>query len=218
MMEPVEQPAEVKKSGRPWVDMVLSVSAVFISACSLYLAQDSSRAMERLVQANSMPFIQLGSGNSTDDGQLGSLAFGISNAGTGPARIHDFTYVVDGEPIEMSGHVVRRIIEACCAAEAETALAQADGDALRAIGADLTTPVSNSFLAAGGNVSALIWQRTPENATLWSAVDVARQRGRITTRACYCSLFDECWVAEANTFPPRPVNSCEPEDLARVER
>jgi hypothetical protein len=37
-------------------------------------------------------------------------------------------------------------------------------------------------------------------------------------RACYCSVFDECWVAEARTFPPRQVERCPviaPEPLVR---
>lgn len=218
MMEQPEPPAEIKKTGSRWVDILLSVSAIFISGCSLYLAQDSSRAMERLVQANSMPFLQLSSGNVSEDGEYGSLSFFVENAGTGPARIHTFSYLVDGEEIEMEGRVVSNLIRACCGPGFDAAVAASNGDVTTALGYDLSSPVANTFLAAGGSTTALIWARAPQNETLWREVDVARQRGRISARACYCSLFDECWVAETNQFPPRPVNSCEPADVTQPSR
>jgi hypothetical protein len=215
MMEQPEPAPEVKKTGTRWVDILLSVSAIFISGCSLYLAQDSSRAMERLVQANSMPFLQLGSGN-VSDGQYGSLSFDVENAGTGPARIHTFSYLVDGEEIEMEGYVIRNLIRACCGPEFDAAIAANNDDVTAALGYDLTSRVANSFLAAGESTTAFLWTRTPQNEALWRDVDVARQQGRITARACYCSLFDDCWVAETDQFPPRPVNSCEPEDVTQL--
>lgn len=213
MMEPVEAAPEVKKSGLSWVDLLLSITAVFVSACSLFLAQDSSRAMERLVQANSMPFLQLGSGNATDEGVSGQLAFSVRNAGTGPASIHSFAYVVDGREIPMRGFITYAVLRACCEAELERAVAAANGDTIAAIGNDLTSPISQTFLAAGDEAGAWRWARTPTNAELWQAVDRARQEGRITTRACYCSLFEDCWIAESNKFPPTPVDSCEAENL-----
>lgn len=211
MMDPIETPPEVKKTGHRLVDLLLSISAIFVSACSLFLAQDSSRAMERLVQANSMPFLQLGSGNATDSGEPGVLAFSVRNAGTGPASIHSFAYLVDGREIPMRGFVTMAVMRACCAAELDRAIAAAHGDPVAAIGSDLTSPVRHTFLAAGEEAGAWQWRRTPENQELWQAVDTARQRGRIATRACYCSLFDECWIAESDRFPPTPVNSCEPD-------
>lgn len=210
MFEPVEAPAETRKTGHRWVDLLLSISAIFVSVTSLLLAQDSSRAMERLVQANSMPFLQLESGNATDEGEPGVLAFGLRNAGTGPARIYDFAFVVDGRPQPQDGYLTGQLIRACCSDELDAAIAAAGGDILAAIGNDLTRPVSGSFLAAGERGMALTWVMTPENQTLWRAVDIARQSGRITTRACYCSLFDECWIAQSNVFPPQPVASCAP--------
>lgn len=46
------------------------------------------------------------------------------------------------------------------------------------------------------------------NEPLWRLVDEARQAGRITTRVCYCSVFDECWIAGGKAFPPAPVDRC----------
>jgi hypothetical protein len=43
------------RTGRPWLDVLLGVSAVSISFISLFLAIANGRAMERLVQSNSWP-------------------------------------------------------------------------------------------------------------------------------------------------------------------
>lgn len=209
MMEPIEAAPETRKTGHRWLDVVLSVTAIMVSLSSLYLAQNSSNAMERLVQANSMPFLQLESGNASDEGEPGFLAFSVRNAGNGPASIHTFEMVVDDQSFPGGGRIAEDVLRACCSEQFEQALAAADGDLLRAIDNDLTSPVASTFLAPNDEAIAWVWRRTDANATLWNAVDAARQRGRLRMRACYCSLFDECWVAETRQFPPRPVDACE---------
>lgn len=204
--ETTEPAPEVRKTGHRWVDLLLTFSAITMSAISLYLARDNSQAMERLVQANSRPFVQLGSGNATDDGVPGVLSFAARNAGTGPAQIYSFAVLVDGQPVPQNGWLIQNLASACCGEE-WTAIAAQD-DVLAAVGPDLTSPVARTLLAPGDDATALRWARTPTNQTLWIAIDRARQEGRITMRACYCSLFDECWIAETNVFPPQQVDSC----------
>jgi hypothetical protein len=210
MMEPIEAPPETRKSGHRWFDIALSVSAILMSASSLYLAQNSSNAMERLVQANSMPFIQLESGNATDDGQPGVLAFSVRNAGTGPARVHSYELLVDGVVVPRRGYVPLNAMRACCPSQLDRALTAANGDLPAMLGNDLTSPIANTFFAPNDEAVAWAWRRSEANTELWSAVDQARQSGRIGMRACYCSLFDECWIAETGVFPPRPVDACTP--------
>jgi hypothetical protein len=207
-LEASAEPPEVKRTGRNWLDMLLALTAIFVSVSSLFLAYNSSNSMERLVQANSMPFIQLGSGNATDDGTPGVMAFSVRNAGSGPARVHTFSFTVDGEEIAREGYVVANVVRACCADDLEAAIARDDGVTAAAIGNDLTTPIANSFFGPGDEAGPWAWRRSETNAALWDAVDQARQRGRIGMRACYCSLFDECWIAETRVFPPRSVASC----------
>ncbi len=207
-MEESPELPEVKRTGRNWLDLMLGLSAIFVSMCSLYLAYNSSNSMERLVAANSMPFIQLESGNASDEGEPGRLGFAARNAGTGPARVHTFEYVVDGVAVPQRGYVAGNVIRACCRPELDAALAAADGNMIAAIDNDLTSPIANTFFAPGDEVTSWAWRRTEVNASLWDAVDQARQSARIRMRACYCSLFDECWIAETGVFPPRPVDAC----------
>lgn len=207
-LEGMESP-EPRKTGHRWLDMVVALLALFMSVLSIFVAQHTSQTMERLVHANSWPFLQLGSGNANDDRQP-ELALVVSNVGTGPARIHAFDVLVDGQPISRERNMTYGVIEACCSDTFQAAVTRAGGDHIAAVGYDLTTPASQIFLASNEDVSPMRWTRNDTNAELWRAVDMARQTGRIQMRACYCSVFDECWIAETNVFPPTPVASCEP--------
>src|ERR1700679_2317158 len=60
MESPEVEHAHHRHTGRPGLDVLLGVSAVSISFISLFLAIANGRAMERLVQSNSWPFIQIG--------------------------------------------------------------------------------------------------------------------------------------------------------------
>lgn len=186
---------------------MLALSAIFVSMCSLYLAHNSSNAMERLVHASSWPFIQLESGNTDDDRQTPVLTFIASNAGTGPARIHAFEFLVDGRPIEQPDIVVK-LLQACCgdAYNAEFAEGQ---NPYGVLGTVYTRPVAPALIASDNHVIGLAWPRSESNERLWRALDEARQQGRITTRACYCSVFDECWRVESGQLPVQQANACE---------
>ena len=35
-----------------------------------------------------------------------------------------------------------------------------------------------------------------------------RARGQISIEACYCSIFDECWITNNEAIDPRKVKSC----------
>ncbi len=208
-------PQDPKQTGVRWLDMVVAFSALLISTVSIFATQQSNESMERLVRASSWPFIQIGSGNASDEGEA-QLAFGITNVGTGPARVHTFDMQVDGEPLPAGGHLLTRVLLACCEAEFNAAIERAGGSQVGAMGQEMSSPVAARFLAPNGEIYAMLWPRTEENAELWTALDRARQSGRITSTVCYCSVFDECWVARSNAFPPEETNSCARPEIRRT--
>jgi hypothetical protein len=205
---PAPERVEVRKTGQHTLDMVTSVCALMISAISIFMAWDNGNDMQKLVHANSWPALQLGSGNG-DDAEALKLTFSVQNAGVGPARVHSFGFLVGGVPVEAEWSIPN-VARACCEKEFNEAVARFGGDVERAIGRYPSEPVGRTFLSPGQKVTVVHWPRTPDNAKLWDAVDHARWREdrRLTTRACYCSVFDECWIAESDKFPPRKVPSC----------
>jgi hypothetical protein len=40
------------------------------------------------------------------------------------------------------------------------------------------------------------------------AFEAARESNRIRTRLCYCSVFNDCWIAKSNDPTPDAVNQC----------
>lgn len=205
------EPPNPRKTGHRWIDLIVAVSALSISLVSILVARDTSQTMEQLAHASFWPFLQLGSGNVTDDGAH-AIAFGVENVGTGPARIHSYEVQVDGRPIPSEGHLLTNILNACCAAEYAAALEANGGSMIAVYGSEVSSPASNRFLAPNDNITAIRWPRTDANRELWTMLDMARQRGRITMSTCYCSVFDECWVARSHAFPPEQVESCTPSE------
>lgn len=207
MSDEPPNPHDPKKAGARWLDMVVAFSALLISTVSIFVAYSSNQSMERLTRAGAWPFVQIGSGNASDEGEH-QLSFAISNVGTGPARLHTFEAQVDGRTLPR-GHLLTHLLQACCETEFNAAIERAGGNQVGAIGQDMSSRVPERFLAPNGEVYVLVWPRTAQNAELWTALDRARQSGRITMSACYCSVFDECWVAHSHSFPPEEAQSCE---------
>lgn len=197
-----------KKSGVSWLDLTVSICALITSGVSIYMARENSSAMEDLVHANSWPFVQLSSGNSASgDVNDHTLTFALNNAGTGPARIYRFQFLVDDEPVD-GANLFSNVANACCQQELRATLADV-ADPIEAVGMVQTSRITTTMLAANAEAVALRWSRTANNAELWDAMDRARQTGRIAVTACYCSVFDECWDARSNSLPTRRTAICE---------
>ena len=215
LMEIHHHEHEPHKTGHNMFDLAVSLCALLISAVSIYMAWHTGHMMEKLVHANSWPFLQLGSSNGGGDGTL-AIGFAVSNAGTGPARIHSFELLVDGKLVVANGKPVRKdvqfsldaLLHGCCSDRLQRDLKVVGGNRDALLEPVSTSPVHSRFLAPSAGASALHWPRTESNKALWEAMDEARKNGRIVMRACYCSVFDECWLAETGKFPPESVDSC----------
>jgi hypothetical protein len=206
MEAPAFEPPERRPTGHQLLDIVTSVCALVISFVSIFMAYDNGRDMQRLVHANSWPVLQLGSGNAGDKPGHRVLGFKVRNAGIGPARIHRFDLLVDGKPVR-DEYLIRGLVQASSPEAWKAARAKTTEDR-EALGSNWSRPISRTFLAPGEEAVAFGWPATEINEPLWRLVDEARQAGRITTRVCYCSVFDECWVADGKAFPPAPVDRC----------
>jgi hypothetical protein len=215
---PAPERFEPRKVGHNVIDLILSICALLISALSIFMAYYTGDSMDQLVQANSWPALQLESGNASDDGEP-EMTFSATNAGIGPAQIYTLQYLVDGQVVAPSGgYLLRHLAQASCPEILTRALAGTGGNAVAALGANMSRPVARTFLSPRETTIALKWQRTEGNAEIWRCLDTARKQGRISLRACYCSTFAECWVAETHTFPPRNVPSCGPQPTVEGKR
>jgi archaellum component FlaF (FlaF/FlaG flagellin family) len=186
-------------TGHAWLDKVLPVSALFVSFISIMVAWHHGTVMkelvhqnERLVQANSLPHLQIAGSNMSDSGEA-RVSLEVSNAGVGPAEVRSVQVLVDGRPVSRLPELLR----ACCAAKAED---------YRGI---VSSTLAGAMIRPGETLHYVRFAATPANSDAWTALDKARKSDRMETRICYCSVFEECWQRSSRSGDrPRPVGQC----------
>ncbi len=180
---------------RHWTDYASTFIALVVSVISLWVAIATERANQKMVDANyrmvaaaSWPFLQLNSGNN-DEGRH-RITLGLENAGVGPAKIQSFEVFWRGKAYGSS----TQLLKACCTANQK---APWDTGTLPVLG----------VLRAGDHRQFLTVDLTDDNKSLWMAFDQVRLH-ELTYRACYCSVFDECWASDLDQRPARRVKAC----------
>jgi hypothetical protein len=186
-----EAPHEHHRTGHKWLDLGATVCALLLSVTSLVISISNDRDMQRLVTANSWPYLELGHGNASDDGKP-SIHFNIKNAGIGPAMIEKFVLTYDGQRVADADELLRR----CCG------LAQSPN------GWHYSTDMVNGrVLPARETIYFLQVPRQDTNAALWDKLNV--ERLKIGMAICYSSVFGEHWITGLSRRMPRRVTSCE---------
>ena len=165
---------------------VLSVVGVFIAVVALYAALTESEAVRQQTAAAVWPFVQM-SIEDYDSGESAGFTMSFTNAGVGPARVRGVRLIIDGEPMRDWKHVVEHF-----------------GGSLDAqVGRSF---VSNRVLSPDEKVD-MISVNDPNLARRFQAA-IANPENSISY--CYCSIFDECWLADSrrDILNPEPVESC----------
>ena len=191
---------EIRKTGHRMADLTVAFSALFVSLCSLGIALHHGRTMQRLVEANSRPFIQIttsGGRPVSGSGASQALSVLISNPGAGAARVERFSILVDDKAVKDMSEALLRL----------AGLPANTPDASAVLGPMMYSTVAPSYLKAGSDQSVLLWARTARNASIWDK-DADAGFNRVKFEECYCSIFDECWIENSHTFRPTPVTSC----------
>ena len=165
---------------------ILSVVGIFIAVVALYAALKESAAVRQQTAAAVWPFVQMIIGDY-DTGETAGFTMSFVNAGVGPAKVRSLRLEIDGQAIRDWTQAVN------------------------VLGGDLDADVRRNFL--GGRVL-----RPEEQVDLISTSDpdLARRFQRaIATQGnfvsyCYCSIFDECWLADSryDLQKPEPVEMC----------
>lgn len=164
-----------------WVEILLSVSALVVSFASIAIALHHGQIMEKLVQANSLPYVEGGPSDATPEGKQ-RLSVDLANRGVGPANVQSLKIKVAGRYVTSVRDLVAAVLGPQEAPRAEASL--------RAI----KNVVRTRFIS--GNSSQMIFAipRTDENAPYWDKLDEALPKASL--EFCYCSVFNECWAVK----------------------
>lgn len=175
-----------------------AVTAIVVSVASLIVAIQTADSNEKLVAASTWPFLQLDSSNTDSKGQL-RISLSVSNSGVGPAKIETFEVFWEGKAYGDS----QSLLAACCD---YNAMVVAGESGASAVGPTVGT-MSNVVVRAGETRTFFELPREGMDGAVWQRVDRARL-SEIKYRACYCSVFDECWISDLTTLHPQEVKSC----------
>lgn len=184
-------------SGHRWFDITASVCAMVVSFASLYLAihhghvmQQMAEANTRMVTATSWPRVSYSTSNVDERGQPSLIRFSLTNKGIGPASIQGMEVRYDGKPVKS----VRDLLKDCCST---------DGNA-----AGLTWRLStaNGEILRPGEEKHFLHLNRHEDAALWARVNALP--AKVSVKVCYCSVFEECWVADSASNKATKVAAC----------
>jgi hypothetical protein len=164
------------------------IFAVLVSLASVAISVLGNRTQERLLAASVWPYVSFGSGNTSDDGQKQLIAFSLTNAGSGPARIKAFSLEYDHQKVT-SGLA---LLERCCSLPKISLM---------------TSPVVGRVLRPGDTITYLQLPFAESIADGWRKLDQARF-GSMMMSVCYCSTLNECFEARSDRDDPQPVEVC----------
>jgi hypothetical protein len=209
----IEEPhVHHRKVGIPWYDMALPVAALFVSLVSIGIAWHHSVVMqelvhqnEKLVEANSLPYLAIYGGDLDDDLRTAAFRLTVQNQGVGPARIADVTVTVNGRAVPDFNSLVGQ----CCAPGLLQA-AKGGAKQYRAIrNADaILSTLSDQMILPGEKIDAVDWHVTAENEAVVKRLASAFETDAVDVSICYCSVFDDCWVRTDDDRRPVPVKQC----------
>lgn len=199
-IEPPESHAHGHKTGLPWLDIIVALSAVVISVVSLVVSIEHGRIMQRmveqngkLVEASTLPYLTFGASELDPQTGKDKLSLILKNGGVGPAVIGWFQLRLDGKALSVPG-----FLHACCQAALPDHNAPIAGLAY--------STISSTVLPARETVSPLVLS-SEANPALYAALIKAQDR--VSVKACYCSVLGECWITGFQPGRPAPVAKCE---------
>ena len=200
-MNEIQHLAKPKDGPAPrWFHIAVAASMVLSAIAALIGSLHTSRTMTalveqnaKLVRANSTPMLEFGHGNQGADG-VPNLSFEVRNVGSGLARVVWFELLLDGKPMGDMHQTVRQL-----------------SPALKTPLHLVTGRVAGRVFAPGAEQLVFGWKRPPDTdvaaSNAWNAMNEARFK-RITVSACFCSVFQECWVSKLDGDLPTPSPDC----------
>jgi hypothetical protein len=207
----VEKPHLPHRLGHRRLDLVMPIAALFISFVSIGIAWHHGRVMqelvhenERLVEANSLPYLEISTSNVAVDGQP-ELRLTVQNEGVGPARLADVLMTVNGKPVPD----FNTLVDHCC----ERGLVKGAAKGSKQFrgfrsGELIQSTLRDRMIRPGESVDAFKWRVTPANQQIVDLLQEDFASNVVNTSICYCSVFNDCWTRTDDDRRPVAVQQC----------
>ena len=149
--------------------------------------------MEKLVQANSMPYVYGGFSNATLQGE-DVISLDLVNNGVGPAHEQSLRVKVGGRYVTSLADLVSASVEPEQALEAKNVLHP------------IWNRVHTRFIPGGKTQFIFRITKTAENFGVWELL--SKDQACWDVELCYCSVFQECWQVPSKWQEPERVRQC----------
>jgi hypothetical protein len=169
-------------------NFLVAVPAFVISVAVAYFTFIQAEATEKMQIAAVWPHVAYESTNRGDAGEP-LIRLSLTNKGVGPAHIRG----MEIRYRDKSYTQFQDILGACCSDRPQD-LALGYGS------------VIGEVIRPGENVMFAQIDPAKVPADAWQRFDA--ERTKIGVRLCYCSVFDDCWIAGETGDKPRPVEVC----------
>jgi hypothetical protein len=168
--------------------MLITVPTFVISIALAYATFVQADATRKIQRSETWPFVSYGTGNMSDDGKA-EINLTLSNGGVGPARVKALELLYGSKPMTNP----RQFLQECCGYDPQRPTPFVSG------------PVTG-VLRPGQSIDFVRLTKTPNNTALWDRLQT--ERWKVVVKACYCSIFDDCWVMESGSLDPTQVETC----------
>ena len=181
---------------------ILAVIGFVVGAIALYAALDEADAVRKQQQASVWPFVEVTLSNNNVEGDE-FIAIGVENKGIGPARIRNVAVFLDDKPRSDWWDLIKT-----SAALGEQPLYLTNED------------LYGKVVAAGEEILLVRMDKSsvePQDGEVDHHELLRRFRtvfgeGRFRMEACYCSVFDDCWLLNTDKYgEPERVAACAPQ-------
>jgi hypothetical protein len=164
--------------------------ALAISAFALALGAYQTRLMQSQARAGVWPYLSIGY-SYTSNVDKDAFVWTVNNNGVGPARVESVTLKLDDKPMKRWDDVL-----------AVFGVTNSPSMGFSSINGEVIPPNTNRETTVQP-----IRVNVRDVATLFKAAE-----HRFQMDICYCSVYDECWIAHWQRSKVDPVARCEATD------
>jgi len=163
-----------------WLEWVTAISALVVSVASIFIAIHNGEIENKMLKANSFPYLIGGTSDATLEGQE-RISIDLLNNGVGPADERSLR-------MRLGDHYVTSVKDLI-----HTVVGPAEGDKAFSLLKAYKNGAYTRFIAPHDRGFVFRIDKTPENARYWDMLDRATSSPNWQVEYCYCSVFEECW-------------------------
>jgi hypothetical protein len=165
---------------------VMSYIAVVLSVLALFVSILEVTFLHDEVRAQAWPYLQI---DNTFNAEGFSLY--VENKGVGPAKMHYVDFTLDGKKITDLDKAIKDEIGEENAFSFDTYQIRSPAPGVMSSDEKIV-------------IFSVPWQTN-------TRMLIQRWGNRVSLEACYCSVYDDCWLAALGQAEPREVESCDVE-------